>query len=772
MLRPQPNLRPHAQRRQRFVGFGVCALLAALAVSQPACQSTKAQEKPIVDLGPSYTGDRIFYGTVGSLAHFTNDEPMLVSGYGLVAGLGGTGSGEVLPYLAAYMRDQVRRGGLNPTIVLGDRNTAVVSVQGLIPPGAGKGEPFDLWIESTVSSVTSLSGGRLYTTDMQPGPPARDPGKYLGRVAAGSGTVYMDPFDKDGWEKGAAHGVTWEQFQRQAIILGGGKVVEARPLYLTLNQPSYSVASQIVNAITTRFPQSRADRAPAAFASDSQHISLNIPAAFAREPAAFIEQVRWLYVQRLDPAFPPAQTSAMLAALAEEPKDEVRARFADHCVQAWKAMGRGSLSALRPAYTLAPGSTLEHELWPNETSHPGDPKAAARLAAARAGYPAVRDAAVRAGAALGDVQAVDVLVAAVAQTASPAARKRLALILADQPNNQGVLAALRQLMADKDTEVRVAAYESYSQCYTRLADAMGGGDLGAQQAENAMGFFHRTFSYDADERPKYAVDVVPVGDPLVVMSVSGRPRVVIFGADAGLKKPLNVWFEGADAPPSAGDSKAAREAAARQLATDAKISLEEATAQLERVARDSAPIPMGGHGRLNLRVRDEMLTEEMRESMARQVKAERGIPFADAYRAIPQTRETLAFTYYPGDNTKTDFKAVNSLATLAFTLGQHHGSRYALPGLSLQFDQVTRVMNELSKRGALSAPVEIRMSPLADRMRKAAQTARKPDAIRPENGVEDLSSVLGENAKPKAPAPASKDQPKDDAATGSNPYKQ
>ncbi len=764
----------HAQRysgsSRRLAGGNAGALAVALWVGLAGCQSSKTQDRLVVDRGPMYTGAPIFHGTVGSLAQFTNDEPMLVSGYGLIVGLNGSGSDELLPYLAPYMRDQARRGGFSPTGAF-DINTAVVSVQGLIPPGAAKGEAFDLWVESTVKSVGSLSGGQLFTTDLQPGAPARDPGKYVGRVGTGGGAVYMDPFDQQEWGKNGVGGVSWQDFQRQGVILGGGRVTESRPLLLTLNQPSYGTAGKIAEAINGSFAQGRADKIPTAVASDDQHIAINLPAAFRRNPSAFIEQVRWLYIQRLDPAFAPAQTKVMVAALAEE-SEARRAEFADRCVQAWKALGRGTFSALRPAYTLAAGSAFEGELWPDEVRNPNNPKNTQRLAAVRAGYPAVRDAAVRAGFAMGDPQAVDIVVAAVPKAQNATQRRRLAGLLAEQPNHQGVLAALRLLMADQDPSVRMAAYESYAQCFSYLSEAMGGGAKGDQAAEQLMGSFHRSFALDGDNKPKYAVDVVPIGEPLVVMSVSGRPRAVIFGRDAGLVNPTHVLFEGAEtARPQPAANPEQRAAMVRELAVDAGISEAEAAARVAKIEQASAPILLYGRGRLNLRVRDEQVSSEMREMQARQLKAQKNISFAEAYQQIPAVREVLAVAFYPGDNTKQEFKAVNSLATLAFVLGQHTDAHRTLPGVAFNFDKVTRIFHELSKRGAIAAPVEIRMSPLADRMRKAALTAKKPDAARPEGEIEDLSGLLGAGAKPQAPVsapPAPK--PQGDAPTGANPF--
>lgn len=731
-------------------------------VCVPACQSSKTKEKEFVDSGPMYTGPRIFEGTIGSLARLGNDEPMLVSGYGLLTGLPGTGSPEVLPYLSAYMQDQIKRGGLDPAAVLADGNAAVVVVQGLIPPGAFAGDRFDLWVEGTVDSIASVAGGRLYTTDMQPGAPARDMGKYLGYAAKGGGAVYTDPFDKAGWEKIRTTTLSYEQFRRQGIILGGGTVSQDRPVFLTLNQPSYTVANQIVDALNVRFPPVPGDRAKVAVAHDNQRITLRVPLAFRADPAAFIEQVRWLYVQRVDPSFAPDQTRRMLAALAEEEKSR-REAFAEQCVTAWKAMGAGALSSLRPAYALESGSQAERELWPELGQGAGkDPKRAASLAKAREAYPVVRDAAVRAGAALGDADAIALLAQEARGAKDAQVRIRCIASLADQPNNRMALGTLRDLLADSDTQVRIAAYDAYCRAFSALSGA-----VGEAEAEKWMGGFHRTFAYGSEQETKYAVDVVPVGQPLVLLSVSGQPRVTIFGDDEGLRKPLSLWFDDSAVKRISTDA-AARAAAVKQLAKEAGITEAAAQAQLDELDKrvTASSIPLGGRGRLNLRVADELVSEDMRAVLARQIKAERGIPFVEACKLVPASREVLAFSFYPGNGAKQEFKAVNSMATLAFALGHREGARYAQKGLDFDFDRVTRILHELSLRHALGAPVLIRVSPLADRMRKAAQSTKKPDAVRPEGVAEDLAEVLGAGAAAKPPAakptqPASKAGDKD-----------
>ena len=98
--------------------------------------------------------DPIMRGTVASEGIFTGYEPTVVRGYGLVVGLSGTGSRIVPAQVRSLMlAEMTRRGvgdpqngwnGLTPERMLDSEDTAIVVVEGVIPPGAPKGTEFDV----------------------------------------------------------------------------------------------------------------------------------------------------------------------------------------------------------------------------------------------------------------------------------------------------------------------------------------------------------------------------------------------------------------------------------------------------------------------------------------------------------------------------------------------------------------------------------------------------------------------------------------------------
>ncbi|MCA9627512.1 MAG: flagellar basal body P-ring protein FlgI, partial [Myxococcales bacterium] len=129
-------------------------------------------------------------GTLGSIASTTAGEPMLISGYGLVVGLDGTGGGVLTDDIVTTMERQMQLKGIGPggaidqgpmidpqtgrpktaREVLADPNIAVVLVQAVIARGSPEGFDFDVVVRAL--NATSLRGGQLWTTDLRLGPPS------------------------------------------------------------------------------------------------------------------------------------------------------------------------------------------------------------------------------------------------------------------------------------------------------------------------------------------------------------------------------------------------------------------------------------------------------------------------------------------------------------------------------------------------------------------------------------------------------------------------
>ena len=159
----------HLFHRMRF-GLLMCAAVAA--TSFPGCTKT-LDRPPAVVPPPTYTGPAFLHGTVGSMTEVRGFHPQLVSGYGIVVWPPGTGTGssEVPPRLRQWLINMMSKKGigssrlkashLRPESFLNSRDTAVVRVDGFIPPAATQGPRFDVVVtalEHTQTTPNTESG--------------------------------------------------------------------------------------------------------------------------------------------------------------------------------------------------------------------------------------------------------------------------------------------------------------------------------------------------------------------------------------------------------------------------------------------------------------------------------------------------------------------------------------------------------------------------------------------------------------------------------------
>lgn len=172
-----------------------------------------------------------------------------IEGIGLVTGLDGTGSnpepsGQRDHLLADLRADESIS---KPTAALSSKNTSMVLLRGLIPPGARKGDRFDVEIATLPSSqTTSLKYGRLHNASMRPMMPTGRTVK-LGNVnALAAGSVLVDAVFETRQD---------EANQRHGWVLGGGKVLEDRKLGLSvrLEDTKVKLTRSIAWSINQRF---------------------------------------------------------------------------------------------------------------------------------------------------------------------------------------------------------------------------------------------------------------------------------------------------------------------------------------------------------------------------------------------------------------------------------------------------------------------------------------------------------------------------------------
>lgn len=497
-----------------------CALV-ALSAWCGGCGSEPVR-KPVQVATPEADIAPIFRGMIASEVEFRNTAPILVSGYGLVVGLNGTGGQPINDQIAASMERQLGlmgvgrssdslKGtalqGMSPAQVLRDKNVAAVQVLAALPPGAPDGSSFDVVVRAV--NASSLEGGKLWTTDLRIGPPTAFGQAQSKRLAVARGAVYTNPF---AMEDPASTGYTGAAGR----ILGGGQVVDSQNVVLDLLTPSHARARSVVSAINSRFPAETGDRGPVARGRTDSRIEVEIPERYRRDPRSFLAMIQNL---QIDQGSPEQYARRYVEAIKADPQMGERLSWA------LEGLGERALPQIRELYDF--------------------PELAPQLAG------------LKAGARLNDARTVPFLRDVVKKSQGTVRTEAISL-LGKVDAGARVDAALRELLTDKDLVVRVATYEALADRAERaqfiyLAKLMsqyrdrGGPDLSPQELDlvareslppGLMQGVQRQSVYG-----KFLFDRVDAGTPLMYVTQQGLPRVVVFGEkdEIRLKSVVSMW---------------------------------------------------------------------------------------------------------------------------------------------------------------------------------------------------------------------------------------
>ena len=358
--------------------------------------------------------------TVAQHAGLLGAGHMGVKGYGVVISLGKNGSAEIPPHLQEYLVEYMQKNlvglhsagtdDLPPMRILRDYDTAVVSVEGGIPPAAPEDTRFDVTVTALSGTGTrSLEGGVLVATELRLDTGQNDPGRLSKVWAMAGGPVlinpYVDPTDSQ------------QQAQlRQGVIVGGGKVVRPLRISLQLYRPDYAIASAIMDRINQRFPGF--DRV--AVAKNASLVELKIPPEAEHDYEHFLRVILHLPMQ-VGPAVGEAHCRRLIAEM-EKPD-------ANHNRLALVLEGHGA--SVIPMLGALYESPLEGAAF----------------------YTA------RTGLRLGDRAAEDVILAFASRAGSPLQTAAIDLLGRHRRvlRSEGVLTAL---LDDSNNVVRYAAYEA------------------------------------------------------------------------------------------------------------------------------------------------------------------------------------------------------------------------------------------------------------------------------------------------------------------------
>jgi hypothetical protein len=443
--------------------------------------------------------DPMMRGTIASETVVEGLSPVVVRGYGLVVGLKETG-GRLMPaeVRAAMVQELARRGignpatspeGWTPANLLDSPDTAVVIVEGVVPPGSTTDTKFDLRVSALPGTdVTSLEGGRLYTCDLRPGPLLVG-SRQAKIIAEGKGNLFINPFVEPGaTQKDAVNRLVGR-------ILDGGRVTDDLRIKLKLATSSHTRARTIQGAINSSFPRETRQKTETARGENADSIELCVPPSYEKKTEEFIQLVRHL---PMEVSATEATALAVRNALVANPGSNKAAMWR------FRALGKRALPIIQDLYTY----TEE------------DP----------------RMAALEAGAALDDALVVQPLLT-MAGAGSVENRLRAIELLGTMGFNPDIDLGLRPLLDDDDVDVRLAAYEALVE---RKDPAIGIMDIGGK-FDVALVPSRSSLIYVAQTgRPTIAVfgDAPAVERPLTYFGWSNR---LIVKADAGDEQ-LQVFF--------------------------------------------------------------------------------------------------------------------------------------------------------------------------------------------------------------------------------------
>jgi hypothetical protein len=421
--------------------------------------------------------DPIMRGTVASETVVMGYKPTVVRGYGLVGGLKGTGSKTAPAEVRAYILKELGRAGLGepnsgfehltPEALLNSETTAIVIVEAIIPAGAPKGTEFDVRVYAAPgTSTTSLEGGTLWPTELRPG--ALLVGSREARaMAKAKGPLIINPFADMAGQSAA------DVNRLSGRIIGGGECERDMPIRLVLATPSHSRARLITSAINSNYPREPKQRGETAQGMTGEMIEVHVPPSWYGRSDHFVNILRHtsIHVGPID-----ATAAAIAKAVTNNPG------AANAASLRWEALGKKSLTAIRPLYD-----------YPEEQP---------------------RFSALQAGAHLDDPTAVkhllDIATAGSSELRVPAIRlmRRMAI-------NPAIDLGLRPLLNDSDVDVRLAAYEVLRERNDPIIQSQMVGT-------------------------KYRIDVVPSTHPMVYVAQTGTPAIAIFGDELSLKVPLTL----------------------------------------------------------------------------------------------------------------------------------------------------------------------------------------------------------------------------------------
>ena len=471
---------------------GSAALVVGALALAVGCTQQVQQKKDVVRYIPTAHPTNLPPYMVGSLYDRTlvlNNEPYNVSAFSLVGQLRGTGSCVAPPSVRSYMIKELARRGfgdplvpiygqIQPNEVLADPNYAIVRVDGQIPPGARKGDWFDVRVSTLPGSPTrSLAHGVLFETELKNnGADKENPVGAINVLARCKGPILVNPAYAltDGTNPTGPARTSL----RTGIVMWNGKVEQDRPIFLQLRDPQRSTARLIENRLWDCFH----DFSVAA-AQDEGIVSLYVPRSYHGDWQHFIGVVQHLYLNT-SPEFNARKAKELVV---EAHKPDALLEDISYC---WEGLGKDALPFILPLLTDD--------------------------------QPEVAYAAAHAAVFIGDnTGAAEQRLIQMAQTTNHPFRLSAVQTLGMLPSSAALNNRIRDLLSSDEAMVRIEAYRVL-----------------AQNGDNSV--FTKFISPSNDpENEKFALDIVESdAPPIIYASRQGAPRIAVIGKTPTIQLPV------------------------------------------------------------------------------------------------------------------------------------------------------------------------------------------------------------------------------------------
>ena len=317
---------------------GICCFL----VAAPGCSTPslfRGQSPEAKQLSDIVRDDRSGPYTVGDLAVPVGTNYQKVEAVGLVTQLDGTGSNPPpSPLVEQLLKEMQTHNVRRPKEALASMDTAMVLVRGYIPPGARKGNTFDVEVVSAPrTDTTSLKGGWLMQTRLRQ-TAILDNDLHTGPVEAlAQGSIVIDAlFDNAGDDI----------LKTRGRVLAGGIVQLDRTMGLSIRNEHTSVktSAAIGAAINDRFHDfDHGSKKGLANPTTDVYLELKVHSRYQHDVSRYIQVLRAIVVGES-----PVERIARLSELEKQLLEPTTSQFA--AIQ-MEAIGKESLRSLRKGLT-------------------------------------------------------------------------------------------------------------------------------------------------------------------------------------------------------------------------------------------------------------------------------------------------------------------------------------------------------------------------------------------------------------------------------------